>query len=220
MVYVVQVCWQLSADLYDMVYVIQVQRVYVIQVQMVHVILVCWQLSADLYDMVYVTQVRMVYVIQVCWQLSATCMTWHTPFLCVQWKTPDDGKRNCPTHVEFYSKNKFQKLVYLVGFIIRIHHGARSPTITVQGHLPSRCTVTYHHGARSPTITVHGHLNVKYRNVIIHFKFLKTKGNLPTALACDSVKCRLFLCYCDVKMIPFLITTKFLLLTRTCRFCC
>ena len=32
--------------------------------------------------------------------------------------TPDDGKRNCPKHVEFYSKNKFEKLVHLVGFII------------------------------------------------------------------------------------------------------
>ena len=38
--------------------------------------------------------------------------------LCVQWKTPDDGQRNCPKHVEFYSKNKFEKLVHLVGFII------------------------------------------------------------------------------------------------------
>ena len=35
-------------------------------------------------------------------------------------KTPDDGQRNCPKHVEFYSKNKFEKLVHLVGFIIRI----------------------------------------------------------------------------------------------------
>jgi hypothetical protein len=26
--------------------------------------------------------------------------------------------RNCPKHVEFYSKNKFEKLVHLVGFII------------------------------------------------------------------------------------------------------
>ena len=34
-------------------------------------------------------------------------------------KTPDDGQRNCPKHVEFYSKNKFEKLVHLVGFIIR-----------------------------------------------------------------------------------------------------
>jgi len=32
--------------------------------------------------------------------------------LCVQWKTPDDGQRNCPKHVEIYSKNKFEKLVY------------------------------------------------------------------------------------------------------------
>ena len=36
--------------------------------------------------------------------------------LYVQRKTPDDGQRNCPKHVEFYSKNKFEKLVHLVGF--------------------------------------------------------------------------------------------------------
>jgi len=42
-------------------------------------------------------------------------------------KTPGDGQRNCPKHVEFYSKNKFKKLVHLVGFIIRIYHDARSP---------------------------------------------------------------------------------------------
>ena len=34
-------------------------------------------------------------------------------------QTPDDGQRNCLKHVEFYSKNKFEKLVHLVGFIIR-----------------------------------------------------------------------------------------------------
>jgi len=34
-------------------------------------------------------------------------------------KTPDDGQRNCPKHVEFYLKNKFEKLEHLVGFIIR-----------------------------------------------------------------------------------------------------
>jgi len=42
-------------------------------------------------------------------------------------KTPDDGQRNCPKHVEFYSKYKFEKLVHLVGFIIRVYHVARSP---------------------------------------------------------------------------------------------
>ena len=44
---------------------------------------------------------------------------WHKPLLCVQWESPDDGHRNCPKHVEFYCKNKFEKLVHLVGFIIR-----------------------------------------------------------------------------------------------------
>ena len=42
-------------------------------------------------------------------------------------KTPDDGQRNCPKQVEFYSKIKFEKLVHLVGFIIRIYHDVRSP---------------------------------------------------------------------------------------------
>jgi hypothetical protein len=44
--------------------------------------------------------------------------------LRVQYSTPDDGQRNCPKHVEFYSKNKFEKLVHLVGFIRRIHSEA------------------------------------------------------------------------------------------------
>ena len=39
--------------------------------------------------------------------------------MCVQRKAPDDGQRNRPKHVDFYSKNKFEKLVHLVDFIIR-----------------------------------------------------------------------------------------------------
>ena len=81
----------------------------------------------------------MVYVIQVYWQQdqdgtpSWSCSqavskpVWHVPLLCVQWKTPDDAHRNCPKHVEFYFKNKFEKLVHLVGCNIRIYHDARSP---------------------------------------------------------------------------------------------
>jgi hypothetical protein len=60
--------------------------------------------------------------------LLTACAEWHIPLLCVQWKTPDDGQRNCPKHVEFHSKKKFEKLVHLVGFILR--------------NL-SRCTVTW-----------------------------------------------------------------------------
>ena len=81
----------------------------------------------------------MVYVIQVSWQLASRIRTelvpswscsqavWHIPLLCVQWKTPDDGERNCPKHVEFYSKNKLEKLEHVIGCIIRIYHDAPSP---------------------------------------------------------------------------------------------
>ena len=47
-----------------------------------------------------------------------TCMTYNIA-VCTVKKTPDDGQRNCPKHVEFYSKNKFEELVHLVGFVIR-----------------------------------------------------------------------------------------------------
>ena len=56
-------------------------------------------------------------------------------------------QRNCPKHVEFYSKNKCEKLVHLVGFIIRIYQ------------------------------MLHGHLNVKgtkIRLIVHHNKFLFT----------------------------------------------
>ena len=42
-------------------------------------------------------------------------------------KLNDDGQRNSRKHVEFYSKNKFEKLVHLVDFIIWIFHDAPSP---------------------------------------------------------------------------------------------
>ena len=35
--------------------------------------------------------------------------------------------RGSPKHLVFYSKNKFEKSVHLVGFLIRIYHDARSP---------------------------------------------------------------------------------------------
>ena len=67
----------------------------------------------------------MVCVIQFADSLRVNCMT-HTIAVCTV-KSPDDGQRNCLKHAEFYSKNKFEKLVHLVGFITRIYHDARSP---------------------------------------------------------------------------------------------
>ena len=44
---------------------------------------------------------------------------WHIPLPNVQWKTPDDGQRNCPKNVEFLDINKFGKLVRLLVLLKR-----------------------------------------------------------------------------------------------------
>ena len=41
--------------------------------------------------------------------------------LRVQCWTPGDGQRYCPKHVELYSKNKFEKSVLFVGFVMRMY---------------------------------------------------------------------------------------------------
>ena len=48
-----------------------------------------------------------------------TCMTFTIAACTV--KTPEDGQRNCPKHVEFHSKNKFEYLVQIVDFIMSIY---------------------------------------------------------------------------------------------------
>jgi hypothetical protein len=50
----------------------------------------------------------------------------------IQWKTPDDGQRNCPKHIDFLDKNKFGKISASVGFI------------------------------KKKFVTSHGHMNVKF----------------------------------------------------------
>ena len=57
-------------------------------------------------------------------------------------KTPDDDRRNCPKHVEFYSKNKFEQLVNLVRFSLRIFHDARSPDRQIRHEFRTRNTLT------------------------------------------------------------------------------
>jgi hypothetical protein len=52
----------------------------------------------------------------------------HTPLQSVRRITPGHGQRNCSKRVEFHFQNKFEKLVYLVGFIIR-------KFVTMYGHM-------------------------------------------------------------------------------------
>ena len=49
------------------------------------------------------------------YRFADSCQT-YTTAVCTAKETLDDGQGNCPKHVEFYSKNKFEKLVHLVGF--------------------------------------------------------------------------------------------------------
>jgi len=67
---------------------------------------------------------------------QAVCISvWHIPLLCVQWKTPDDGHRNCPKHVEFHSKNEFEKLVHPVDFITGIQPQDQDPARKLSAYL-------------------------------------------------------------------------------------
>jgi len=48
-----------------------------------------------------------------------TCTT-YTTVVCTSEKLLMMDRGNCLKHVEYYSKNKFEKLVHIVGFVIRI----------------------------------------------------------------------------------------------------
>ena len=61
-------------------------------------------------------------------------------------QTPDDRQRYCPKHVQFYSKNKFEKSVHLVGFNTRIYHDARS----------SECQIWRYHTRKTAVLTISG----------------------------------------------------------------
>jgi len=72
---------------------------------------------------------------------------YHTGLLTACEQDQNDGQRNCPKHVEFFffffflSKNKFEKLVHLVGFIIRIliKYSSLSTRKTWAGNIGSKC---------------------------------------------------------------------------------
>ena len=76
---------------------------------------VCWELAYFWNKTLYVLDSSSVYHQEF---FTVHTANWYV-LLCVQWKTPDDWQRNCPKHVDPYSKNKFEKLVHLVRFIVR-----------------------------------------------------------------------------------------------------
>jgi hypothetical protein len=49
--------------------------------------------------------------------------------LCVQSWMPDDGRKDRPKHVEWYSMNS--KIMHLFGFTIEIYHNAQSHELQI-----------------------------------------------------------------------------------------
>jgi len=89
---------------------------------------------------------------------------WHIPLLCVQWKTPDNGQRNYPKHVEFYSKNKFEKLMNLVCFIIRKFN-------TMHGHVNVKQTTLFifiFKALQRHVSALRSHLQAEHKRVYIY----------------------------------------------------
>ena len=73
---------------------------------------------------------------------------------------------NCPKHVEFYSKNKFEKLVQLVGFIIRSFVSSyRCLCSPILLHFSKTEPVTFH-------VLVLNSLHGFFYRIITNFKML------------------------------------------------
>jgi len=105
---------------------------------MVYVIQVCWQFASRIREEHYMFRTVSLSFIRsssLYTQQAVSKPVWHVPLLCVKWRNPGDGQRNVPKHLEFYSKNKFEKLVHLVGFIIRIYHDERPPKLQILMYL-------------------------------------------------------------------------------------
>jgi hypothetical protein len=79
------------------------------------------KLSANLYDIYHccVYSEKLQFHSDPARKLSAYLYDMYTIAVCAVKITRDDGQRNCPKHVEFHSKNIFEKVVHLIGFIIR-----------------------------------------------------------------------------------------------------
>ena len=93
----------------------------------------------------FTVHTAMLYIIQVCLQLASsqqTCMMCTIAVLTV--KNSCDGQRNCPKHVEFHSKNTVEKLMHLVGFVIRnLSRRTVTWTSNTQDFRPTYCTDIY-----------------------------------------------------------------------------
>jgi len=115
---------------------------FYIKTNQMHNFRVCW-ISLYMFRTVFPSIIRSsrlyiehqeVYVVQVSWlhasghvpasMQSTDLYDIYLLMLYVQSWTPEDGRKDSPKHVEWYSTNS--KIVHLVGFTVEIYHDARS----------------------------------------------------------------------------------------------
>ena len=94
------------------------------------------------------------------------------PLLCVQWKTPDDGQRNCPKH-EFHSKNKFEKISASSWFYYKKYSNTYQLLIKSYDSPISHCT----------TVTCSMFFPQTWFKFFPHFRFLSASRILPISRA-------------------------------------
>ena len=119
-----------------------------------------------------------VYVIQVSWLLASghemdlhfvsaskqsTNLNDIYLMLCVQSWTPDDGRKDRPKHVEWYSITL--KIVDLVDFTIEIYHNARS-------HERHICDLSYHMKYYFPRPYIY-HMSRFMKGIFFSWKYLR-----------------------------------------------
>jgi hypothetical protein len=108
MVYVIQVCWQFARRIRMGLYSDPARNqlgALISQIYFWKETLHVSYISSVHHQELFTVHTAMVYVIQVFWHL-------------VHWKTPDEGQRNCPKHVEFHSK----KLIWEIGSSIWFYY--------------------------------------------------------------------------------------------------
>ena len=117
LVYVIQVWWQLSST----------TRMELVPGR-------SWKLAPNLHDIyqcrMYSGKVLMMELVPVpSWSCSKAVikLSWRIPGPNIQWKTPDNGQRNCPKHVDFLEK-KIWEISASVCFI-------KKKFFTVHGHM-------------------------------------------------------------------------------------
>ena len=162
MVYVIQVCWQLAA-LISQIYFCN-KTLHVSNISSVH------------HQEFFTVHTAMVYVIQFCWQLAASklsanlydiyhCCVYSEKLLMMDRRTGRNMR-------SFIPKNIFEKLVHLVGFVVRIREKELSALLKGQIANPTPANTLL------PSVVIMCHENFKlpYTQSILRCSLISTKA--------------------------------------------